>query len=161
MLKPTRGMIRRKIYGVAITPPKPPVNCKLGQELATHMIAGMVDRFLEYGYLTVITRFSKSDKPLYTLGTPTHVEEVKVHVMPNHFTLYRDRVDADSPGIWMATVHLDVHFNVTDVDIQSEMATIDVAMDMHRVLTSVMNTYDSMGKVKFPIQQETTDCHKL
>ena len=133
-----------------------PVNCKIGQELAGHMIAGMVDRFLEYGYLSQIVKHSKEYTPLFT----SEGEEVNAHAMPTSFVLYRDKVDADNPGVWMITIHLDIHFNVTDVDVQSEWATIDVAVDLHRVLADIMNRIDSFGKPKNQIKQ-ATDCIQL
>jgi hypothetical protein len=159
MLNPTRGLIRKTVFGQDIRPMQPPINCKIGKELAGYMTKGLVDRFLEYGYLSMIIKHSKEYTPIYTFQAATHVEEVKIHVMPKCFTIYRDKVDGDDRGIYFVTVKLDMHFNVTDVEIEStKMAFIDVATDLHRVLTGYMNQFDTFGKAKNPTPQEKIDC---
>jgi hypothetical protein len=135
-----------------------PLNCAIGKELAEHMVKGLVDRFLEYGYLSLIKRWSREDKAFYTWVTPTHEETVKVHVMPTCFTIYRDGFEGTADA-YEVTISLDMNFNVTTVEIKSEShAFLTVATDLHRVLTSTMNSIDSFGKPKNPQQQIDCSC---
>jgi hypothetical protein len=135
------------------------------KDLASHMAAGLIDRWLEFGYVNLLSRFAKEGTPFYVRCDGDKTDRVTVAVeelskeTPEHvFIITRQN---HNPDEWYKIrVRLDYHFRVLGVVVESpNYTTLEVATNLHGVITSAMCGYCWNGD-RYSVQ-EITDARTL
>lgn len=123
----------------------------LGDDLTHHMIGGLIDRFLAYGYLGLLTQLSDDNEALYVLNTRFGMDEVRVVVSDSHVQFTYVSPD-ETKMRYAIEVELDIHLCVKKVDIVvTNGYKKEVAEHFHTVLRRVIINRDTLGNARRPL----------
>jgi hypothetical protein len=131
---------------------KAPFDFDVSKDLANGMVIGLIDRWLEYGYVTLLSHFAKSGMAFYNRHDGDKVDRVTVETeelnrdVPEYiFSIIRRNHDTDK--WYKVRVRMDYHYRVQGVEIESAGYTVlDVAKNLHGVITSTMCGYNWDGQ---------------
>ncbi|WDS62115.1 hypothetical protein [Pseudomonas phage D6] len=143
-----------------------PVFTDVAKEFAEKMIHGMVDHFLELGYITGIHKFSKNENGLIyrrckRVGEDhifAEVDELSPDVPEQVFRIIYRAHERDK--WYKVEVRIDYHFHVLGVKVESPSHTaFEIATSMHRVLTNIRCGFHWNGERRNITQiSELRDC---
>ncbi|QBJ02854.1 hypothetical protein MZD04_gp328 [Pseudomonas phage Psa21] len=128
------------------------------KELTKHMISAVIDKYLEYGYLTWSLTKARTNDPLYTMHHHGYVEYLRVEAKEEGFTFHRTGVGHPDKN-YTVVVKLNPQFEVVEVEIETSYFThLEIAIDLHHVISEVMDQYHADGSLREPQAKNISDC---
>lgn len=124
------------------------INKSLGDDLTEYMLRGLLDRFLEYGYLQFLQRQSDDGVPVYEYNTRYGRDTVKVVVTEGMVAFTYVSPDVMQMR-YVVDAQLDIHLRVTDLKLSVRQGTPKQAAEhFHTVLRRVIINLDTKGNVR-------------
>lgn len=124
------------------------INKSLGDDLTEYMLRGLLDRFLEYGYLQFLQRQSDDGIPVYEYNTRYGTDTVKVVVTDGMVAFTYVSPDVTQMR-YVVDAQLDIHLRVTDLKLTVRQGTPKQAAEhFHTVLRRVIINLDTNGNVR-------------
>lgn len=116
-------------------------------DLAHRMIVGLIDRMLEYGYITAFRRCAAEERPIYSFckrvgedHVTIEVEEQNPEVSESVFWIIRRNHDPHSWYKIKVTINPDLRIKDVMIEV-SNHTVLEVACDMHRVMSRIRSTH--------------------
>lgn len=124
------------------------INKSLGDDLTEYMLRGLLDRFLEYGYLQFLQRQSDDGIPVYEYNTRYGRDTVNVVVTEGMVAFTYVSPDVTQMR-YVVDAQLDIHLRVTDLKLSVRQGTPKQAAEhFHTVLRRVIINLDTKGNVR-------------
>lgn len=124
------------------------INKSLGDDLTEYMLRGLLDRFLEYGYLQFLQRQSDDGVPVYEYNTRYGRDTVNVVVTEGMVAFTYVSPDVTQMR-YVVDAQLDIHLRVTDLKLSVRQGTPKQAAEhFHTVLRRVIINLDTKGNVR-------------
>lgn len=125
----------------------------LANDLTNHMVRGLVDRFLEYGYLTYLVKLSDRNEPLWQHQWLEGLDILRVKTVEGHIE-FRFSNSSEIGISYSIACAIDLHLRVTEVAIMTVCGTpSDAATHFHNILRRIISTVDDMGNTRRPVKQ--------
>ena len=125
----------------------------LEKDLTQHMVRGLIDRFLEYGYFSYLVKLSDRNEPLWSNEWIEGTDILTVKVVDGHME-FRFTNSSEIGLCYSVACAIDVHLRVTEVAIMATCGVDkDAAEHLHRILCKIISSVDDLGNARRPVKQ--------